>query len=512
MPQTPGTLHKLWSSSFALRRKPDTEGTPIVQKGYTPKMASRTPKTPATPLPKNLRTPLNLPGMLTRLAKQKLANPTPRTILKNQPRVSITRIPVAVNRTGLQEGGAKTTCTPIRKVQAHVWGPAEAQQGTPTTDVRATTGDAGAERQGPSRVAKTDAMSRLRPRNLVVPKIQTGANGTLLKLRAGVRGNRPGYGGVLHYLQELLGESKLQKQNNEPNSSKGVEQVLAGESARTTEDTAQVHRPLKISIQPQKHFLPVDTSGEGLLMIPEKVYAASTVTKVAKRRRQKFGAKLGHVMATSLAPISETSESQDFKSTASTAVQTSLSVPPVPRVFKSEWTEPIPSACKYTALRFRVGRLPESGQPLTADGKIYPEHQDIVVLFSSLERVQKLIGKSPARREGTVEGPPQVGDARRMYNKPEQRYTTSLIVTKKQVPLEMANLELALWNLHTQAIGLEAKRIHIPVDQKITRAMKPQEILMAIDRQFLESEYEVHIWHQTDLGTQRESNEKTRVM
>ena len=90
-----------------------------------------------------------------------------------------------------------------------------------------------------------------------------------------------------------------------------------------------------------------------------------------------------------------------------------------------------------------------------------------------------------------------------MYNKPEKRYTTSLIVTCKQMPLEMANLELALWNLHTQAIGLEAKRIHIPVDQRILRAMQSHEILMAIDRQFLESDYEVHIWHQADAATQK---------
>ena len=233
------------------------------------------------------------------------------------------------------------------------------------------------------------------------------------------------------------------------------------------------------------------------------MYATSTVARVARKRRQKFGDKIEHVRAALLVPILETSENQYNKPTNHVEVQTSLSVPPVPRACKSSWTEPIPSARKYTALRFRVGRMPEPGEPFTPDGKIYPEHHDIVVTFSTWERVDKLIGKSPAKKQGTVAGPPQVGDARRMYSKPEQRYTTSLIITKKQVPFTMENLELALWNLHTQAIGLEAKRIHIPVDQRLLKAMQPQEILMAIDRQFLESDYEVHIWHQTDLGTQK---------
>ena len=493
LPPSPSTLHKLWSSTITLRNKQQVTPT---QKGYTPKMAMGTPKTPAIPMGSNLKAPVTIQGMLTRLAKHKLANPTPKTILRNQPRVSVTRLPAETSKTGQGDGGVRNTGTSTCNGHPSVNKPAVAQMSIPTTQAqhRNVQPELGQMRQGPSRITKTSALKKLKTEKPEYPKLLQKPNGPLSRLRAGVRANRPPQGGVLSYLRELLGESTEQLDTKADDSE---EELVTHES----DQGEPLLDTIRIETREQKHFLPVE-SNDSLLVQPEKIYSPATVARAANKRRRKFGVKLAVVGINALAPISETSESPD-KITKDMEVQTQLSVPPVPKVYKSSWTEPIPTPRKYTALQFRGGRLPEPGQPLAEDGKFYPEHHDIVVLFSTLERVVKLIGKLPMKKAGTVEGPPQVGDARRMYNKPEKRYTTSLIVTCKQMPLEMANLELALWNLHTQAIGLEAKRIHIPVDQRILRAMQSHEILMAIDRQFLESDYEVHIWHQADAATQK---------
>ena len=83
----------------------------------------------------------------------------------------------------------------------------------------------------------------------------------------------------------------------------------------------------------------------------------------------------------------------------------------------------------------------------------------------------------------------------RMYNKSSKRYTIELVVSNKGEHVWMTNLELALFNLHSHSVGLGAKRIHIPMDQRILRSQDYLEILSSIDEQFIDSDIEIVVWN-----------------
>ena len=148
-----------------------------------------------------------------------------------------------------------------------------------------------------------------------------------------------------------------------------------------------------------------------------------------------------------------------------------------------------------TVCLFRDGRLPSTGKPLAPDGKLYPENHDVVVAFTSLEKLKKLCGRVTPRQEYTVNCTPEVGDARRLYCKTDHRYVTWLAVTSKTCALTMENLELAFWCLRNQAETLGATRVHVPLDMRILKPVKQFEILLALERQFLSAVIDVHIWH-----------------
>ena len=152
----------------------------------------------------------------------------------------------------------------------------------------------------------------------------------------------------------------------------------------------------------------------------------------------------------------------------------------------SEGDKPKPNS----VLKFRRGKIPKPEVDPTDSAKTL----DVVAGFITLESARKAM-KPSARKQNRSAGTPELGDVCRMYNKTTQYNTTELVVASNKQPMKKENFELALYNLHVQVIGIGAKRIHIPMDQRILRGMKCLDILAALDEQFLNSDIEIHVWN-----------------
>ena len=143
-----------------------------------------------------------------------------------------------------------------------------------------------------------------------------------------------------------------------------------------------------------------------------------------------------------------------------------------------------------TVLKFRRGKIPKPEVDPTDSAQTL----DVVAGFITLESARKAM-KPSARKQNRSAGEPELGDVCRMYNKTTQYNTTELIVASNRKPMKNEDLELALYNLHVQILGIGAKRVHIPMDQRVLRGMQCLDILAALDAQFIGSGIEVHVWN-----------------
>ena len=148
---------------------------------------------------------------------------------------------------------------------------------------------------------------------------------------------------------------------------------------------------------------------------------------------------------------------------------------------------------RKTAITFERGLIPPARTEPVETNVV----DDVVVGFITRDAATRAL-KPGGRKESRHTMQPELGDACRMYNKSSKRYTIELVVSNKGEHVWMTNLELALFNLHSHTIGIGAKRIHIPMDQRILRSHDYLEILSSIDEQFIDSEIDIVVWNVRD--------------
>ena len=119
---------------------------------------------------------------------------------------------------------------------------------------------------------------------------------------------------------------------------------------------------------------------------------------------------------------------------------------------------------------------------------------DVIVKLTSKEKFTKY-NQAKAEKEGSTHtGTPEIGDARRFYEKGSHRYITALLINSKDTPTNIENLQLALCNLHCQMETLAATQVHIQIAPKAFKPLKTMEAILAIEKQFHQSEIQVHLW------------------
>ena len=151
--------------------------------------------------------------------------------------------------------------------------------------------------------------------------------------------------------------------------------------------------------------------------------------------------------------------------------------------------QPIPRASN--TLHFHTGQLPTPKQTATDETA---DCADIYTNFVPREKILSMLNKKTARKMNTPHGTPQIGDVRRYYDKTRRQYVTSLILAAKGKPTTVEALELALENLKVQAETLNAKNIHISLQQRILKPLTQLDMLYAIEKTFADTPLTVHIW------------------
>ena len=116
---------------------------------------------------------------------------------------------------------------------------------------------------------------------------------------------------------------------------------------------------------------------------------------------------------------------------------------------------------------------------------------DMVVRFTTKEKMDKLLGTHQKYRRNR----PMVGQARLTFDKKTERHWVNLIIAASGQPASVANVELALWNLSMLTDSEAMRRIHIPMDQRITRDLDDMETVLAVERQFADTPLEVLLWN-----------------
>ena len=117
--------------------------------------------------------------------------------------------------------------------------------------------------------------------------------------------------------------------------------------------------------------------------------------------------------------------------------------------------------------------------PLPIDEPL-PE-KDIIVKLTTKEKFHKYNQTKSSKEGSTHTGTPEIGDARRFFERGSNRYITALIISSKITPTELDNLKLAFWNLHCQAETLNATNIHIQLANKAFRPVATMEGILALE-------------------------------
>ena len=152
---------------------------------------------------------------------------------------------------------------------------------------------------------------------------------------------------------------------------------------------------------------------------------------------------------------------------------------------------------RNSAIVYRHEEFPRSIEALalTAEDPTPTDATHITVHFATLENMQKAHPQPARRRENSVYGPLHVGDVTRYYNKRQRRYVTALIVSSRDQAPTLDNLRLAIWNLHVQAIGLEARHIHMALPSWPPPPYPVLDVIYTLDQEFISSELKVHLWN-----------------
>ena len=156
-----------------------------------------------------------------------------------------------------------------------------------------------------------------------------------------------------------------------------------------------------------------------------------------------------------------------------------------------------PTRARKDVLIFREGPLPVAlpgANPLAPEGTTALPGEDVVVRFSTVEKMEKLTSKSSNRKFHG--GPPELGCVRKIYDKHAHRHTLSLVVAAREHPLAVHNLELALFNLRV-VLEDTVKRVHVPLDMRILKALDRMSVILAFEDAFWPTPIVVHIWNFT---------------
>ena len=132
-----------------------------------------------------------------------------------------------------------------------------------------------------------------------------------------------------------------------------------------------------------------------------------------------------------------------------------------------------------------------TNDPIKPEGK---DNEYVILKFTTKERFTKFNTTKASKKPNTPHAAPEIGDVRRFYETKQQRYVTALIISAKNIPSTEENLQLGLWNLHSQMQTLGAKKLHIPMPQKATKPLPEFKILLALEQQFIKSEIKIHLW------------------
>ena len=152
---------------------------------------------------------------------------------------------------------------------------------------------------------------------------------------------------------------------------------------------------------------------------------------------------------------------------------------------------------RNSAIVYRHDEFPRAIEALalTSDEPTPTDATHLTVHFSTLENMQKAHPQPARRRENSVFGPLHVGDVTRYFNKRQRRYVTALIVSSSTQAPTLDILRLAIWNLHVQAIGLEAKHIHMTLPSWPPPPFPVLDVIYAMDQEFISSTLDVHLWN-----------------
>ena len=117
-----------------------------------------------------------------------------------------------------------------------------------------------------------------------------------------------------------------------------------------------------------------------------------------------------------------------------------------------------------------------------------------MVKLTTKEKFTKYNKAKKDKNEKTHTGTPEIGDARRFYEKATKRHVTALIISSKETPTNKENLELAFWNLHCQMTSLQAQKAHMQLHDKSFKPVDAMTALIALERQFLDTDIAIYIW------------------
>ena len=147
-------------------------------------------------------------------------------------------------------------------------------------------------------------------------------------------------------------------------------------------------------------------------------------------------------------------------------------------------------------LVFREGPMPiatPGANSLVDKGVTTLPGEDVVIRFTTLERIEKITSKG-SNRDKFSGGTPELGCVRKIYDKNSHRHTLNLVVAARDHPLTVHTLELALYNLMIELLDT-VKRVHVPLDMRILKAIDGMSVVLAFEEAFLSTGVKVHIWN-----------------
>ena len=158
---------------------------------------------------------------------------------------------------------------------------------------------------------------------------------------------------------------------------------------------------------------------------------------------------------------------------------------------------PKPTRNRKDVLTFRDGPLPVAmpGQnPLAPQDVQAMPGEDVVVRFTTLEKIEKLMSKGSNRRfHGGI---PELGCVRKIYDKHSHRHSLSLVIAARDHPIAIQHLDMALCNLLV-LIDDTVKRVHVPLDMRILKSLDRMSVILAFEDAFWPTDVVVHIWNFT---------------